>query len=239
MRRHPLILLALMIAAHAVPVLAQPASPPAVTTLRRFAELRGDAELSRVVGVVGFMGQDQPRQWLLLQLDPKVPNLLHEYVMRDGRIDAHRQFWRDPRQDMPSIPIAVSKIAIDSTQAFRLGDQAAKRAGMGFDAIHYNLRCRDLRNEPVWMLNLVDQAQNSVGVLYLSAITGETLRTVWHRPSTNTTSNSAPPPPAPVPSQAQRRPKGLIPQLVERVRSRNDAAGQVPPPGPYAAPPRR
>ncbi|MCB1062543.1 MAG: hypothetical protein KDN20_06450, partial [Verrucomicrobiae bacterium] len=213
------------------------------TALRQFAQTRGDAELSRVVGVVGFNGQDQPRQWLLLQLDAKTPNLLHEYAMLDGRIAAHRQFWRDPKQDLPTIPINVPKITFDSAQAFRLADQAAKRVGMGFDSIHYNLRCRDLRNEPVWMLNLIDGAQNSVGVLYISAVTGETLRSVWHRPGTMTTSTSAPTPPpgAPTPDQVefQKRPKGLIPQLVEKVRSRNDAGQAPPPPSTFSAPRQR
>ncbi len=211
---------------------AQPSAPSALTTLRGFARERGDEEASRIVGVVGFFGQDQPGQWLLLQKDVKVPNLLHEYAIRNGRLVAQRQFWRDPKQDMPSIPIVISQIAIDSTAAFRLADQQAKRAGVGFDSIHYQLRCRDLRNEPIWVLNLVDSLQKSVGVLYISALTGETLRSAWYRTGT-TTSNTSPQPSAPT----HKRPKGLIPQLADRIREERNGATQPPPPPGFSAPP--
>ena len=91
------------------------------------------------------------------------------------KIVGERRFWRDPNQDLPTAPIPFSKVAIDSSRAFVLADQAAKKAGLGFDMIHFQLRGRDLRNEPVWVMNLVDSGQKSIGVLYISAITGENL----------------------------------------------------------------
>lgn len=209
----------------------QPSSPSALTTLRGFAHERGAKEVSRVVGVVGFHGQDQPGRWLLLQLDGKVPNLLHEYAIQNGKVVAQRQFWRDPKQDMPSIPLDLSRIAIDSTRAFTLADHQAKQAGIGFDSIHYQLRCRDLRNEPVWVLNLINGVQQSVGVLYISALSGETLRSVWYRPGATTSTA----PRQGSPSAHQR--KGLIPKLANRVREVRGGHTQPPPPAGFSAPP--
>ena len=203
--------------------------PSALTTLRSLNRERGDTVSSRVVGVVGFNGQDQPAQWLVLQSDVEVPNLLHEYAIQNGRIVAQRRFTRDPNQDLPTIPISAAKITIDSPQAFALANRAAAKAGVGFDAMNYQLRCRDLRNEPVWVLSLMDDARRIVGIVYLSAVNGETLRTVWYRPGTMTT--FAPPAQAP---QQKPAPKGLIPQLADRISDRR--SGDTPEHNVYAVP---
>jgi len=42
---------------------------------------------------------------------------------------------------------------------------------------------RDLGAEPVWMLNLLNRAQAPVGVVYLSATSGEILRETWVGPA--------------------------------------------------------
>lgn len=209
---------------------SQPSAPSALSVLRGFSRERGTAESSRIVGMVGFHGQDQPAQWLILQLDARDPKLLHEYAVRGGRPEAYRRFWRDPNQDLPTIPIELSRVAVDSTRAFVLADQNAKKAGIGFDAIHYQLRCRDLRNEPIWVLNLINGTQRSVGVLYISAITGETLRSVWYRPGATTSVS-------PDSREVGTRPKGLIPQLGERIRGNQNGSTQPPPPAGFSAPP--
>lgn len=225
----PKVLIATLLASFSPQVFAQTNAPSALTVLRGFSRDRGAAESSRVVGLVGFFGQSQPAQWLILQLDAKNPNLLHEYAVRAGRPEAYRRFWRDPAQDLPTIPIVLSRVAVDSNRAFVLADQNARMAGIGFDSIHYQLRCRDLRNEPIWVLNLINGTQRSVGVLYISAITGETLRSVWYRPGATTSV-------LPDSQSAPARPKGLIPQLSERFRDNQDAP-QPPPPAGFSAPP--
>lgn len=235
----------------AFPSLSLAGPPTAKQTIASFGKIQGSDQAARVVGMVGFYGQDQPPQWAILKPDWKVANLMHEYMMRDGKIVGERRFWRDPKQDLPTVAIPFEKIAIDSSRAFVLADQEAKKAGLGFDMIHYQLRGRDLRNEPVWVLNLVDGGQQSIGVLYISAITGETLRSVWNR-SKGYTSAPAPTPnntsaPAPAPTSASGAPqsiavpssssnsstkaKGLIPQLKQKRQAKKAQA--------YAAPPVR
>ena len=239
-------IVAIITAASASPLRAQQSAPvapktSALTAMRSFGRERGDTLLSRVVGVVGFHGQDQPGQWMLLQNDVEVPAMLHEYVMQGGRIVAQRRFTREPGQDLPTIPIAISKIAIDSPQAFALANQAARKAGIGFDSMNYQLRCRDLRNEPVWVLSLMDSAHRITGTVYLSALTGETLRTIWNRPGMITTTAQGNPPAAQKPA-TRETPRGLIPQLVDRIedrRSSNNPASNQPQysgPGAYAVP---
>ena len=170
----------------AAPAQAPAAKPrsqmSAINTLWAFGRERGTHELSRVVGVVGFFGQDQPRQWRLLAHDAQQRGVMHEYILENGRVVAERRFARDPKQDMPSIVIPVGQLKVDSTQAFLLAEAQATAASIGFDSAHYQLRCRDLRNEPVWVLNLSDAARKTVGVVYISALNGDIIRKVWSRP---------------------------------------------------------
>lgn len=156
----------------------------AINTLRSFGKERGTQALGRIVGLVGFYGQDQPVQWRLLAHDLRERGVMHEYIVENGHVVSERRFRREANQDLPSIVIPTGKLAVDSKQAFLLADGAARKDSIGFDSVHYQLRCRDLRNEPVWVLNLSDQAKKTVGVLYISAINGEVLRKVWHRPGT-------------------------------------------------------
>jgi|GEM_PF-867046 len=160
------------------------ASPPkyatALAALKSFEHSKTRASTDVVVGMIGFYGQDQPRQWLVLAKDGRIADLMHEFVVSDGQVRAQRHFNRLPDQDLPDVPINRVDIRIDSDKAFQLAESLAAKAGIGYDSVHYQLRCRDLRSEPIWMLNLIDVRQVSVGVHYFSAVTGELLRSEWH-----------------------------------------------------------
>lgn len=153
-----------------------------LNTLWAFGKERGGPEQSRVVGLVGFFGQEQPSQWLVLVSDANYPGTYREYVSRQARTINMRTFQAQPGQDLPSIPLPLPRLKIDSQQAFRICEATALRAGIGFDSLHYQLRCRDLRNEPVWVVNMLDRNRSMVGVIYLSAEDGTVFRTVWNQP---------------------------------------------------------
>jgi len=162
-------------------VIASPTKyPGALEALASYDRSSTKASSDIVVGMIGFYGQDQPRQWLVLAKDARIKGLMHEFVVSDGEVRAQRHFKRLPNQDLPDVPINRADVKIDSTRAFQLAESLAAKANIGFDSIHYQLRCRDLRNEPIWMLNLIDTKQVSVGVHYFSAVTGELLRSEWH-----------------------------------------------------------
>ncbi len=133
-----------------------------------------------ILGMVGFYGDPDPAQWLVLtqKVDSKGPLL--ELVVRDNKVLAKRKVRKNGSMDIPSIPIQLSKIKINSVAARGIAEELAKKSQIDFETIHYQLRCRDEGNEPVWNLNLIDQNQVSVGVHYISALTGKILRSVWH-----------------------------------------------------------
>ena len=144
-----------------------------------------------VVGMTGFYGQDQPRQWLILVKDPENETAMSEYVISDGRITAQRKVRVLPGHDFPSIEIPRSKLKVDSSLIFTATEELASAKGVGYDSVHYQLRCRDENHEPVWMVNLLDPARNSVGIQYISAVTGKILRSVWHPANPTSMSRSS------------------------------------------------
>ncbi len=160
------------------------ASPPkyatALEALKTYERSGSKVNTDVVVGLIGFYGQDQPRQWLVLAKDTRLEGMMHEFVVSNGEVRAQRHFKRLADQDLPNVPIDRADVKIDSLKAFRLVESLAAKAGIGFDTVHYQLRCRDLRSEPIWVLNLIDARQTSIGSHYFSAITGELLRSVWH-----------------------------------------------------------
>ena len=185
-----------------------------LNTLWAFGKERGGPEQARAVGLVGFFGQDQPSQWLVLVSDARVPSTYREYVVRQGRTVNMRTFQRQSGQDMPSIPLPLNRLKIDSQQAFRICEATAIKAGIGFDSLHYQLRCRDLRNEPVWVVNLLDRSRATTGVIYLSAVDGNVLRTVWNQPGNSGQYSQAPR----VPNAPQSQEKGLLGKIVGKIK---------------------
>jgi len=138
---------------------------------------------AQVLGMVGFFGQPEPVQWLILTSHPATPGVLRESIFARGRILAERKFSPLPGQDLPHLPISRAALNVDSAAAFRVAEELAHRQKRAFDSAHFQLRVRDLGAEPVWMLTLLNSAQVSVGVVYLSATTGAVLRETWVGPA--------------------------------------------------------
>jgi len=146
-----------------------------------------------VLGLVGFYGDPSPPQWLVLTTQAGEDEVLRESVVSGGEVRAERRFRRLPKQDLPSVPMERERLEFDSDAAFDAAEEAAWERKVSFDSAHYQLRCRDLRLEPVWMVSLINSSQVSVGVVYLSAETGEVLRQSWRESSTDTLSSAEPP----------------------------------------------
>jgi hypothetical protein len=154
----------------------------AFDSMEAFGKSRGKTDLKQVVGLTGSLGQDQPRQWLVLMKDTKIPNLMHEYAVEKGKIVGERHFSPDPDQNLPSVPLPLAQLNFDSADAFRIATQAAVKGGIGFDSVNYLLRIHSTNPSPVWTLTLLDQQKNTVGIVFVSVSTGKLAGTKWYRP---------------------------------------------------------
>lgn len=178
-----------------------PTTPPpsALAAMDLFLASPSDGRKEAVYGVVGFFGQPSPPQWLILTDAGNNARSLRESVVTSAGVVAERKFRRQPKQDLPDIPMSRAALKIDSGAAFRVAETEARRQKMAFESAHYQLRCRETGQEPIWMLNLLNANHASIGVVYVSAVTGKVMRTFWPGKSTSPspTGTSTPPPAAP------------------------------------------
>lgn len=124
-------------------------------------------------------GVPQPSDWEVLAFDQRAPKLLYRFWAGGGRAgDGGVDDLRYP-DDVPVGYFSLSQIGVDSVAAFTIAEGQARQARMAFDSCDYLLRLREFSTEPVWRLELLDAARRIVGKLYISAGTGEVLRTVW------------------------------------------------------------
>jgi len=155
----------------------------ALSALEAFLAVSPRESAGEVLGMVGLFGKPGPFQWLILTTHPSTPGVLRESVMAGGRVLATRNFSPLPGQDLPHLPIDRAGLRLDSAAAFGIVEELARRQSRVFDSAHFQLRVRDFGAEPVWMLNLLNRARVSVGVVYLSASSGEILRETWVGPA--------------------------------------------------------
>jgi len=157
-----------------------PLSGAGMSALKAVAGQSSPGKEIEILGMVGFYGDPDPAQWLVLTRPVNTKGALLEFVVRDGRKLTERKVRKNGSMDLPSIPIRLSQIKINSAAALVIAQEVAAKSRIDFETVHYQLRCRDQGNEPVWNLNLINKNQVSVGVHYISAISGKVLRSVWH-----------------------------------------------------------
>jgi hypothetical protein len=161
-----------------MPVSALDSAKSAVRTLDRLVT---GSPSSRVVRVLGWNGQDQPEKWNILVRDPRAPGTFHEFTIENRRMLARRAYQNDQAGTLPTVVVPISSVALDSTDAFLVADREGKRAKVGFDTIHYELRSKVGGAGPVWYLELRDQEYRVVGRLEIRAGDGKVLRKQWYR----------------------------------------------------------
>lgn len=204
------------------PLLAQdprrPAPPPALTALQAVEEVKRQTvlrDLARVVEVSGEFGAPAPRVWKVVAHDPRSPSAMSDFTVKGVRVDdqgVNREFYPDR---LPEGFFELSRVTIDSSDAFKIADREAANARLGFDRLSYRLRAREFSLDPVWTVSLFNKEDEITGVVELSAVNGKVLRTVWYyrNPETGTmrildsawpplarvADTPAPPPPPPQP----------------------------------------
>ena len=139
----------------------------------------GPGAVQWLAEIRGRSGIPQPNSWEILAYNDRSPGLLHKFWAGGGRVgDAGADATRYP-VNIPVGYFSANQIAVDSVAAFTIAEGEARKARMAFDSCDYLLRVREYSTEPIWRLELLDPRRQLVGKIYLSARTGEVLRTVW------------------------------------------------------------
>jgi hypothetical protein len=161
--------------------LAQERGLSALTGLGRIQEKFGPEVIDRVFEMTGVAGNPQPVEWRITTHDPVERAMLHEFWV--GARRATDEGLNDDYypERLPKGFFKLSRLKLDSTQAFAMAEQVARDAKIGFDLVNYKLHGREYSDEPVWTLTLLDREEEIVASVHLSAESGNLLRTVWIR----------------------------------------------------------
>lgn len=152
---------------------------PAKEAINRIAKNHGTKFIEKIVEMKGARGQAQPEEWEIIVYDAASENLLREFWVGDTRATNEGVNYDYYPKRQPDGFINLKRIKLGSMAAFKVLDEQAARAKIGFDSIDYHLRCREFSDEPIWTLTAKDADGYQVGRVDLSADNGRVLRTVW------------------------------------------------------------
>lgn len=151
-----------------------------VVAFDEFLEGGGLGPDEKILGMVGFCGLSLPAEWLFLTGKPEDFGAeLRESVFARGKILAERTLKVSADLDLPHLPIERKRLKVTTANAYETAVARAKVEKVSFNSVRYQLRVRDGGNEPVWLISFLNRAQVGVGVVYVSAETGEVLRENW------------------------------------------------------------
>ncbi len=153
----------------------------------------GPQSVQWVAEVYATRGVPQPSAWQISSYDERAPRLLYTFgADSSGNArDMGPDEIRYPR-DVPVGYFSPYQIRLDSVAAFTVAEGEARKAKMAFDSCDYLLRAREFSQDPMWRLQLIDASGRVVGKIYISATSGQVLRTVWVYHGQNARSDGQP-----------------------------------------------
>ncbi|MEC5126056.1 hypothetical protein VSU19_04810 [Verrucomicrobiales bacterium BCK34] len=140
----------------------------------------GPQSVQWIAEIYATHGIPQPSAWQILAYDERAPRLLYSFAADSSgnARDLGPDEIRYPK-DVPVGYFSPNQIRLDSVAAFTVAEGEARKARMAFDSCDYLLRSREFTQDPMWRLQLLDAAGRVVGKIYISATSGQVLRTVW------------------------------------------------------------
>jgi hypothetical protein len=151
--------------------------PPTGLQAIELARTQTGKSIVKLVRLSGSNGNPDPRGWSMVFHDPISSTNLSKLNPNEAPEPA------DDKYGSGTAPIYfnASRVNVDSPAAFVSANKEAAEAKIGFDRITFELRGQEFTGMPVWTLRLLNDADEIVGIVSLSAETGKTLRTVWLR----------------------------------------------------------
>lgn len=163
-----------------LPAVAGITSRQALTALER---QYGPGKFDRIVSMRAEHGAPSPREWVVVVFDPQAPTTLRSYWADETRVASKGVNSSFYPNNVPTGFVAAEKVKVESSSAFAIVDNLARKEGVAFNEVSYTLRAIDFTDEPVWILRLIDNRGAIVGRISLSAKNGKVLRRVWMTPS--------------------------------------------------------
>ena len=144
----------------------------AYQALRTVGAERSKALLANVIEVKGRNGTPQPEVWTVLLNDPLARGGVREIEVSKGHIVSERTPVKAYGGQGDGIVLNFPLLNLDSEGAFAVAESEARNAKIGFHKADYLLRCDDNGGAPIWVVQLLDQEQHSLGSVSIAADSG-------------------------------------------------------------------
>ena len=147
----------------------------AYQALHIVGEERSKTLLNNVIEVKGRNGASQPDAWIVLLNDPLARGGVREIEVSKGHIVSERTPVKAYGGQGEGSLLNFTRLNLDSDGAFAVAETEARNAKIGFYGADYLLRSGENGGAPLWVVQLLDRQQHSLGSVNIAADTGVVL----------------------------------------------------------------
>lgn len=153
-----------------------PAAATAYQALQHLSASRGEKALSNVFLVRGEGAGALPEEWIVFRGKTNAPAFQTTGIKSSGVFVNGSASARTMNLQPHAQPINFSILNLDSNSAFKVANRVARKEGLSFNRVDYELRTNELVGVPAWTLRLFNEKRHYFGEVTISGATGEILR---------------------------------------------------------------
>lgn len=135
---------------------------------------RGESVAANVVSIRGHYGQNQPASW---EISTDLADGQRVFVIQNKNIVDDTIY-----SSGKGIVFDVRALKTHSNDVFKIANDAALKANVGFDSIDYELKATLLVNAPKWVVFLRNYKGEDVGRIEVSGVKPEIINREWFVP---------------------------------------------------------
>ena len=151
----------------------------AYAALRTVGSSRGEKVLSQVLAVSGEGANAQPTQWRICIDDPAARGGVRELEVSGNQIASERTPVKSEWAGGKNMDLA--HLNLDSDGAYQVATQEAKRKGVEFSKIQFQLAADRETGKPGWTVQFADGKDERLGAVKINADSGTIVTSAWGR----------------------------------------------------------
>ena len=155
----------------------------AYAALRTVGASRGEKVLSQVLAVSGEGANAQPTRWRICIDDPAARGGVRELEVSGNQITSERTPVKSEWSGAKGMDLA--HLNLDSDGAYQVASQEAKKKGIEFSKIQFQLAADRETGKPGWTVQLAGAKDERLGALKINADSGSIVTSAWGQGAPN------------------------------------------------------
>jgi len=149
----------------------------AYAALRAVGAGRGEKVLRQVLAVSGEGADAQPTRWRISIDDPAARGGVRELEVSGNQITSERTPVKSEWAGGKDMDLA--RLNLDSDGAYQVATQEAKRKGLEFSKVQFQLAADRETGKPGWTVQMTDGKDQRVGAMKINADSGTVITSAW------------------------------------------------------------